>query len=240
MSRRVVGLKPEHLTELPLGCAGCAFWERGPVARNTLTREQAAEAKRAWVQRVEREWGTCGQVLLDQGSPIGVVIYAPPELVPGATAFPTAPVGQDAVLMTMLRTTPGGHAPAKMLVQAMARDLVKRNERAVEAFADARGRTGRSGESSCLVPLDLLTAVGFTPTREHPTTPRMRMDLRTTVPWKDSVEHAWERLRDAVRPAATPERPPARALRCRTDQKRARNRQEDGPVVRPPALAGSR
>jgi hypothetical protein len=42
--------------------------------------------------------------------------------------------------------------------------------------------------------------VGFKTQRAHSTTPRMRMDLRTTVTWRTEVEAALERLVGAVRP----------------------------------------
>ncbi len=89
-----------------------------------------------------------------------------------------------------------------MLVQGMARDLVRREGvQAVEAFGDARG-TRR-----CVVPAEFLSSVGFKTHRSHPTTPRMRMELRSTLTWKDGVEAALGRLVGAVRPkpASAPE-----------------------------------
>jgi hypothetical protein len=86
-----------------------------------------------------------------------------------------------------------------MLVQGMARDLIKRGGiKAVEAFGDTRG-PGRRG--SCVVPADFLGSVGFKTQRAHGATPRMRMDLRAALSLKDEVEAALERLVGAVRPA---------------------------------------
>ena len=83
-----------------------------------------------------------------------------------------------------------------MLVQAMARDLVERGDiRAVEAFGDTRGR-----RAACLVPADFLGAVGFKRsgrTRD----PRMRMELRSAVSWREEVEAVLERLRAARPPS---------------------------------------
>ncbi len=45
------------------------------------------------------EWGSCGRVLYVDGSAVGFVLYAPPPFLPGAEAFPTAPVSEDAVLL---------------------------------------------------------------------------------------------------------------------------------------------
>ena len=118
--------------------------------------------------------------------------------VPGAARFPTAPVSTDAVLLTTVYVDPAhrGGGLGRMLVQGMARDLIKRaGIRAVEAFGDRRG----TGE--CLVPVDFLGSVGFKTQRQHPTTPRMRMDLRSAVVWRDEVEAALERLAGVVRPA---------------------------------------
>ena len=88
-----------------------------------------------------------------------------------------------------------------MLVQGMARDLIERGGiAAVEAFGDTRG-PGRPGGRSCVTPVDFLTGVGFKTQRAHAVTPRMRMDLRTTVSWREELEGALERLLGAVRPA---------------------------------------
>jgi hypothetical protein len=78
----------------------------------------------------------------------------------------------------------------------MARDLVGRDGiRAVEAF----GARGTGADGACLVPADFLARVGFKTHRAHPRTPRMRMELRSLVTWKDEFEAAWERLVSAVR-----------------------------------------
>jgi hypothetical protein len=95
-----------------------------------------------------------------------------------------------------------------MLVRAMARDLVERDIRAVEAFGDRRRRP-----ASCSVPADFLSRVGFRTQRDHRTTPRMRMDLRAAVSWKTEVEAALERLVGVVRPTAKPRRAPGGAPR---------------------------
>ena len=130
----------------------------------------------------------------------GYVVYAPEAFVPGAAAFPTAPVSPDAVLMTTAYVEPAhrgggtgpdagaGHGPRP----GRARDI-----RAVEAFGDTRGR-----RASCVVPIDFLGSVGFKTQRAHGTSPRMRMDLRTTVTWRSEVEAALERLRRRRAPAA--------------------------------------
>jgi len=36
--------------------------------------------------------------------------------------------------------------------------------------------------------------------RDHPRFPRLRLDLRSTLSWREDVEGAWERLVGVVRP----------------------------------------
>lgn len=199
MTRKIVRLTPEHLEALDAPCRSCLFWERDPVRRARV--DDAAADKREWVMEVQREWGTCGQVALVDGRPVGYLIYAPEAFVPGAAAFPTAPVSPDAVLLTTAYVDPA-HADgglARTMVQRMARDLVQREVRAVEAFGFTPASNGHGG--ACLLPVGFLAGVGFATQRDHPTTPRMRMDLRTTVIWRRPVAAALERLSAAVRPA---------------------------------------
>jgi GNAT superfamily N-acetyltransferase len=196
MSRKVVRLTLDHLEEFGAPCRSCLVWELDPV-RRARVQDPCAE-KDAWVSGVLREWGSCGRVVLVDGVSVGYVIYAPEAFVPGAASFPTAPVSPDAVLLTNLHVEPAyrGGGLARMLVQAMAADLVQRGGvGAVEAFGDPSGRGGR-----CLLPVEFLGSVGFKTHRPHLTTPRMRMELRAAVSWKDEVETAFERLVGAMRP----------------------------------------
>jgi hypothetical protein len=65
---------------------------------------------------------------------------------------------------------------------------------------------GDSGEptASCLIPADLLLAVGFKTVRQHYRFPRMRLELKTALSWREDVELALERILGTVRsPALT-------------------------------------
>lgn len=196
MSRKVARLTLDHLEELSAPCRSCLFWELDPVRRDRVT-DPCAD-KDSWVSEVLREWGSCGRVVLVDDVPVGYAVYAPEAFVPGAAAFPTAPVSSDAVLLTTVHVEPAyrGGGLARMLVQGMARDLVQRGGiAAIEAFGDPSGRGGR-----CLLPVEFLGSVGFKTHRPHPTAPRLRMDLRAAISWKGEVESALERLVGAVRP----------------------------------------
>jgi len=201
VSRKVVRMTLDHLAELEMPCRECVFWELDPVRRARV--EEPAEEKEAWMSRVLRDWGSCGRVLMLDERPAGYVLYAPPAYFPGAGVFPTAPASTDAVLLSALYVEPRarGGGLGRMLVQGMAKDLIERGGiSAVEAFGDTRG-PGALGGGHCLVPVDFLTSVGFKTQRAHATTPRMRMDLRSALSWRDEVEAALERLIGVVRPA---------------------------------------
>lgn len=201
MARTTVPLTIDHLATLDAPCRDCLFWERDPVHRDSLTPEQRRHEKELWVSEILREWGSCGRVALVDGEPVGYLIYAPASYVPGASAFPTAPVSSDAILLTTAWVRPEyvRSGVGRLLVQGMARDLVGRDHiRAVEAFARV-GRPPRGAGADCVVPADFLARVGFKTHRAHPQTPRMRMEMRSLVTWRGEVEAAWERLVGAVR-----------------------------------------
>lgn len=205
-SRKTVPLTVDRLAELPGHCHACTFWELDPVRRGRLAEGEREAEKEAWVSTVLREWGSCGRVVLVDDRPVGHVIYAPPAFVPGAEGFPTAPVSPDAVVMTTAYVDPAyaGGGLGRLLVQGMARDLIKRGAiRAVECFADAQGRPGR-----CVVPQEFCERVGFKTQRAHNTTPRMRMELRSALTWRDEVEQALEKLLGVVRPHVQPKASP--------------------------------
>jgi GNAT superfamily N-acetyltransferase len=128
---------------------------------------------------------------------VGFVLYAPPNAVPRSLAFPTSPPSADAVLLTAFQVLPEfrGGGLGRMLVQAVAKDLTKRGVRAIEAFGDARpDETDPDGGHSCVLPAAFLQSVGFKTVRPHQKWPRLRLELRSAITWKEDVEAALERL----------------------------------------------
>jgi GNAT superfamily N-acetyltransferase len=210
MTRRLAPLTLDNLSDLPTTCRRCVVWELDPVAaRQAKEVGDPGFEKEAWVSGTLLEWGSCGRVAYVDDEPAGFVTYAPPALVPRALAFPTSPVSADAVLLMTARVLPkyAGAGLARMLLQATAKDLTRRGVRAIEAFGlVAGGGMGDLGEptASCLIPADLLLAVGFKTVRAHHRFPRMRLDLKTAISWREDVELALERILGTVRaPALT-------------------------------------
>jgi GNAT superfamily N-acetyltransferase len=180
--------------------------------------------KEAWVSDTLLEWGSCGQIAYVDGVAAGYILYAPPAYVPRSVAFPTSPVSSDVVLLMTGRLMPEfrGGGLGRMLVQGAARDAARRGIKALEAFGTItpagsgrddwatgrrRGRAedgpigapveseaGNSAATACLLPSEYLLAVGFKTVRPHPRTPRLRLDIKTTISWKEDVEYAIERL----------------------------------------------
>lgn len=197
MSRRVIGVTLDNLDLLPKKCRRCVFWELAPhIWEQAEGFGQTDLEKEAWVSNVLLEWGSCGRIAMVGAVPAGYVLYAPPGAVPRAAAFPTSPVSADAVLLTALQVTSEftGGGLGRMLVQAVAKDLTRRGVRAIEAFGDAQ----TNEESSCVVPAAFLQQVGFKTVRPHPRWPRLRLELRTALTWKEDVEAALERLLTSV------------------------------------------
>jgi GNAT superfamily N-acetyltransferase len=201
VSRRLVNITLDTLEDLPRRCRQCVFWELDPVAG-----ERAQEAgdpgleKEAWVSATLLEWGSCGKLVYVDGVPAGFALFAPPAYVPRSVAFPSSPVSADAVLLMTAHVLPefAGGGLGRMLVQGVAKDLTRRGIRAVEAFGDLRWEG-----PSCVIPADHLLAVGFKTVRPHARFPRLRLELKTALSWREDVEVALERLLGSM----TPEKP---------------------------------
>ncbi|MFG3358959.1 GNAT family N-acetyltransferase [Streptomyces griseofuscus] len=196
MGRRLVPLTLDNLQDLPQRCRSCVFWELDPVSGEAAVKGgTAAVEKESWISAVLLDWGSCGRVVYVDDAPVGYVLYAPPAYVPRSAAFPTSPVSPDAVQLITAFIKPGyqGQGLGRVLVQTVAKDLLRRGFKAIEAFGDARWK-----EPACLLPADHLLAVGFKTVRQHPMHPRLRLELRSTLSWKEDVEMAIDRLLGAV------------------------------------------
>lgn len=204
MSRKTARLTVDHLAELAEPVRSCLFWELGPVDRSRLDEQERIAEKESWLSSTLRDWGSCGRVVRIDGRTVGHILYAPAARLPGAATLPTAPGSPDAIIAATAWIDPalrrGGLG--RLLVQAMAADLVERGHTAIEAYGDTRGRT-----QGCVLPAEFLGSVGFKTQRAHPTTPRMRMELRTALSWKDEVELALEKVWGVVRPTQKATRP---------------------------------
>ncbi|RLV48095.1 GNAT family N-acetyltransferase [Nocardioides mangrovicus] len=206
MARRVARLTLDTLPHLVGECSSCLFWQLDPVERGRACGHESDELS-AWVSQVLREWGSCGRIVYVDDVAAGHVVYAPAAHVPGAAQLATAPVSGDAVLLAQVRVSPAyaGQGLGRVLVQAMAKDLIKRGGiRAVEAFGATE--VGHP----CVVPADFLLGVGFRTQRSHPRTPRMRMELRSLLSWRSDLEGALDRLLAPVRhqvPVQQPRQP---------------------------------
>ena len=200
MSRRCVSLTLDNLRDLPRDCRHCVFWELEPAAKDAAeaTGDVALE-KEAWLSATLLDWGSCGRIAYVDSLAAGYLTYAPPVHVPRSLAFPTSPVSGDAVLLMTARLLPefAGGGLGRMLVQTAAKDLTRRGVRAIEAF----GRWGTDlPPGGCVLPADFLLAVGFKTVRPHHRFPRLRLDLRTALTWREDVEVALERLLGSMTP----------------------------------------
>ncbi|WP_299036800.1 GNAT family N-acetyltransferase [uncultured Pseudokineococcus sp.] len=220
MSRSISPLALEHVAALPDPCRSCVRWELDEAAAAAARRNgDPALEKEAWLSRTLLEWGSCGRVAHVGTELAAFVTYAPPHLVPRSLGYPTSPVSADAVLLMTAGVLPHhrGGGLGRMLVQGAAKDLTRRGVRAVEAFADAGeddasggsqgagiawDAAGRGGESlppahlggGCHVPAAFLLEVGFEVVRDHPRWPRLRLELRTALAWREDVERALDRI----------------------------------------------
>ena len=193
LGRSASRLTLDNLAELPGGCPECVAWEFDPVHRERI-RGHEREEKAAWVSGVLREWGSwagwCPWMIRGRTSLVRASLH-----LPGSAAYPTAPVSQDAVLLATGYVDPAYRAAGlgRILIQSMAKDLLRGGGIvAIEAIGATRPRR------ECILPADFLLAVGFKTQRPHPVYPRMRMELSTTLTWREELETALGQLVGAI------------------------------------------
>ncbi|AZA14733.1 hypothetical protein ACFPVT_03145 [Corynebacterium choanae] len=122
------------------------FWEADTACAAAIAEQHdVVLEKEAWIARMLSTRGCCGFNLVsadrdgDSDQAIGTVLYCPAELAPGAALMPTAPVSDDAELVTSLfcayPDSSEGQRQALLLLAAVADELTQRGVVAMEMFA---------------------------------------------------------------------------------------------------------
>jgi GNAT superfamily N-acetyltransferase len=168
------------------------FWELDPVALDRAKEAgDTAFEKESWVSATLLDWGSCGKVVYVDGVPAGFVMYAPPGYVPALDRLPHQP-GQrrrGAAHDRHVHPDFAGGGLGRVLLQSVAKDLTRRGVRAIEAFGDEKWES-----PACVLPAEHLRGVGFKTVRPHHRFPRLRLELKSAVSWREDVEVALERL----------------------------------------------
>lgn len=193
MDPRLRPLAQDNLDTIHPGAATSLFWEMEPAARARVEKagEQRFEKEALLAGRLT-EYGTCGFTLSFEDA-AATVLYCSPGEAPGARALPSAPVREDAQLITSLFIDPRllGRGLESVLLDSAIMDLTGRGFSAVEAFG-LRGDVEyfavdeeiddvlsvvAQREEIGLLGLDHLEGAGFRVERDHPVLPRMRLEL---------------------------------------------------------------
>jgi GNAT superfamily N-acetyltransferase len=205
MGRKIVSLKENNLQELPILCRTCLHWEGLQGSELDLDVKEAESLKIARLKSILSEWGECGVLILEDGEPLGYACYGPSEHFPKVREYRTGPVSKDAIFLACLYVSPRGRGKSmgRQLLQAVQKNLYKKNFKAIETFAN---KTPDEAPSS---PVEFYLKNGFYILRDDREFPLMRLDIKALVPWQESVEAALDSLtlplkRKAVKKAPVP------------------------------------
>jgi GNAT superfamily N-acetyltransferase len=203
VARRAIPFTGDDVERLPSPCRSCLFWELGaacpdPRTKGVLTGVAARSPapsdplvrKQAWVSARVQEGTPPGRIVVVDGEVIAYALFAPASTF--ARRSPLVPTTDDDTLQlatAWVHPVHRGVGIGRLLVQAALKEAIRLELRAVEAYADRRWREG-----ACVLPATWLLHEGFEVHREHPRTPLLRTDIRRTVRWAESLEHAWEEV----------------------------------------------
>jgi GNAT superfamily N-acetyltransferase len=201
MTRQLRELTAATLDLLPEACRRCAFWEAGDAPRGPSAGGRSRKAE--WVGEIEHDWGAPGVVIVVDGEGAAYGLLAPGARVKRRLSHEPS---EDALLLTTLWVAPAYRQSgmARVLLQALLRSAHEHGSRAVEAY----GARGGDTLGTCVLPAGFLRANGFVVLHDHPRYPLLRLDLRQTARWQESLSHALEAVLQAL-PSRRPQ--PARS-----------------------------
>lgn len=218
MTRRVHDLSLSNIGDLPSSCRACVFWEAADAAQGPRAGDEdaATSRKEAWWQATQLEWGTPGKALYIDDQMAGYASFAPADHYPRVRRLRHS-VSEDALLLAVLWIDPDHRdsGAAKTLLQSVLRETHRRGGKALEAYG---ARTAGSADRlmTCFTPEDFLVANGFELLHDDFEYPLLRLDLRKTARWQESVGHALSGVVTALsrrERAPAPSRPALEATR---------------------------
>ena len=189
--RELLPLTPDRVGDLVGECAPCTFWQTVPRNGHSGPADPL-ELLAEWVETVTCDWGAPGRVAYVDGRAVGHVVVAPARHLVRLAAFPTSP-SDPSTLMLVTAITDGRDAVRglrKSLVQSAAKDALRRRARSLDVIA---ARPLAVDRHPCVLDEAFLEKVGFRVERDHPTYPRLRIDLRTVVTLRDEAAAALSR-----------------------------------------------
>lgn len=198
---RPEGLVGAAIDGLPDRCRTCLFWELGrprPDARDLPVIDELAGdprvQKHAWCGSQHLDEGAPGRVIREEDKVVAYALFAGPgQFAPRRPPIPATT--DDALVLATLWVDPPRREEglARRLVQSAIKEAIARGLPAVEAYGDRRHR-----ESDCVLPSTFLLHEGFTVHREHPRYPLLRLDVRRTARWTESIEARWDEVRERL------------------------------------------
>lgn len=208
MVRKIVGVTSDRLDALPDRCRECRFWELGAPRQIDVQDEPSGDAlveKCAWWRSVELEFGSPGRAVRVDAEVAAWCLFGPPEVF-ARWRGPTPRLSTDALfLATVWVERPfRGAGVGRLLLQAVVKEALRQDRRAVEVYGDRRHR-----EAACVLPATWLLHEGFAVHREHPRFPLLRLDVRSVARWAEPIEQILEqalvRLGRRVQPEPSPQ-----------------------------------
>lgn len=150
------------------------------------------EEEGAWIRHALDAFGDCGRVIRSDEGLVAFAKYAPPELFGARGAGLAARIAPNAVLLAGLCVAGSleGAGLARLLLEAVERDLHKRGLKTLEAFgcpATGHEEGAETGPTACR-PVDFYERHGFKVRSRGPGPVIVRMELRSIVSWTENLE----------------------------------------------------
>lgn len=198
MFATLIPLSPETMGRIHPQAGRSIFWELDAEAASLVHDSgDPAFEKEAWLTTTLFNYGCCGLSLerSTAARAVATVLWCSRDAAPGCAQLPTAPVSEDAEVLTSLFIDPGfaGVGLEAVLLDAAIMQLVDADVPAVEAFgwrqdffsrADVdellEGPVGsvlRSASEIGLMSVAVLESAGFQVVADHPVLPRLRLEL---------------------------------------------------------------
>lgn len=188
----------DNLRDVFQPCRSCLFWQTAEKVNVPHITKDGKFRKEEWLSTTLLKWGNCASVMIEDDEVVGFAQYGLISDFPQVNNFSTGNISKDAAFLACLYILPHEQSKkkGKFLLREILKDFTMMRFPAVETIAK-RAMLNKNEFNQRNI--DFYLSEGFRIIQDHPVYPRLRIDLKNAVTWKEEITSAFQKIRSPLK-----------------------------------------